>query len=61
MSIKHGHVKGQNIFTASEVYTGTGTDNTTSWGKPYTRLPSLGHVKMAYRCSKFNAYCLFSC
>ena len=31
--------------------------------KPYKRLQSPGedHVKMAYRCSKFNAYCLFRC
>ena len=26
--------------------------------KPYTVLQSQGHVKMAYRCSKFNAYYL---
>ena len=29
-------------------------------GKQYKRLPSQGHVKMAYRCGKFNAYCLLS-
>ena len=29
--------------------------------KPYERFQSQGHVKMAYRCSKFNAYCLLSC
>ena len=28
-------------------------------GKPHERLQGQGHVKMAYRCSKFNsAYCL---
>ena len=26
-------------------------------GNPYERLQSQGHVKMAYRCSKFNTYC----
>ena len=30
-------------------------------GQLYKHLPSQGHVKMAYRYSKFNAYCLFSC
>ena len=29
--------------------------------KPYQRLQSQGYVKMAYRCSKLNAYFLLSC
>ena len=31
--------------------------------KPYKHLQShvQGHIKMAYRCSKFNAYCLLNC
>ena len=29
--------------------------------KPYKYFQSQGHVKMAYRCSKCNAYYLVSC
>ena len=29
--------------------------------KAYKHLQSQGHIKMAYHCSKFNAYCLLTC
>ena len=36
------------------------TEKTNKVGKPYKHLQSQGYIKMAYCCSKFNAFSLHS-
>ena len=52
----HGHNDEDDDKNSNYYRQTTPAKKTKTSGKPYKRLQSQGHVHMAYRCCKFNAY-----